>query len=382
MSLGLLVAIPETIPIIFGAEPRNNVGFLWLNPLNVYFHIFGNPINGGQISNTVITVGVVLAILAAFRWTGVGLQMRAVVESRRLAQLEGVNSARVAAGAWAMSSVLAGLSGVLLLPQLHPVDPTDPLSFTTLLIAGITAAALASLSSISIAFIAGAGIGILQNVLTLILPTSSSIASSLRQDALPFILLGGVLLFNRSLRTVDQSTDPLSAVDPPPPPPAAQIRDRRLDIPTKWGWRILVVAFLASCLTWVPDNWVFPFGVGVVLLDHLLVHHVDHGDERPALFVPVERSLGSAVSRRGQLANHFNLPILLGSGGRCAPRGRLRRSNRVDRRPDLGPRAVPVHARVRVVLRSVAFHVLVDGQRSVRHPRTPSEDRHDQFPPG
>src|SRR3984957_7950456 len=77
VSLGLLVAIPETIPIIFGSEPRNSVGFLWLNPATVYTHVFGNPINGGQISNTVITVAVVLAILAAFRWTGIGLQMRA-----------------------------------------------------------------------------------------------------------------------------------------------------------------------------------------------------------------------------------------------------------------------------------------------------------------
>lgn len=311
-SLGLLVAIPETIPIIFGSEPRNNVGFLWLNPNNVYVHIFGNPINGGQITNTVITVGVVLAILAGFRWTGIGLQMRAVVESRRLAQLEGVNSARVAAGAWAMSSVLAGLSGVLLLPQLHPVDPTDTLSFTTLLVAGITAAALASLSSISIAFLAGVGIGVLQNVLTLILPTSSSIASSLRQDALPFILLGGVLLFNRSLRTVDKSTDPLSAVDPPPPPPAAQIRDRRLEIPTKWGWRILVVAFLVSCMTWVPDNWVFPLGVGIVYsIIFLSITLMTGMSGQLSLCQATFAGIGGFAA--GQLAIHFNLPVLLGA---------------------------------------------------------------------
>jgi len=311
-SLGLLVAIPATIPIIFGDSQRQNIGFLWLNPMTVYFHVAGNPINGAQISNTVITVAAVAGIMALFKWSPIGLQMRAVVESRRLAQLEGVNSARVASGAWAMSSALAGLSGVLLLPQEHPIDPTNTLSFTTLLVAGITAAAIASLRSIPIAFIAGVVIGIAQNILTLILPSSSSIAASLRQQALPFVLLGGVLLFNKSLRRVDQSSDPLSSVDPPPPPPAAQIRDRRLEFPTKWGFRILVVGFLVSALTWIPDNWVFAFGVGVVFSIIFLSFTLITGmSGQLSLCQMTFAGVGGFTA--GQLANHFNLPVLMGA---------------------------------------------------------------------
>ena len=124
-SLGLLVAIPQTIPIIFGASPRYNIGFLWLNPQTVYFHAAGIPINGWQITNTVLTVVIVFALMAVFKWTSVGLKMRAVVESRRLSQLEGVNASGVAAGAWALSSVLAGLSGVLLLPHPEPSGPDE-----------------------------------------------------------------------------------------------------------------------------------------------------------------------------------------------------------------------------------------------------------------
>ena len=311
-SLGLLVAIPETIPIIFGSQPRNNVGFLWLNPNSVYFTLAHNPINGGQITNTVFTVAIVLGLVAMFKWTSAGLQMRAVVESRRLSQLEGVNASRVAACAWALSSGLAGLSGVLLLPQQHPVDPTDPLSFTTLLIAAVTAAALAGLSSIPVAAISAVAIGIAQNVLTLILPSTSSIASSLRQQALPFILLGGVLLFNKSLRRIEQSSDPLASVDPPPPPPAAQIRDRRLDFPMKWGFRVLVVAFLVSCLTWVPDPWVFTFGVGVVFsIIFLSVTLITGMAGQVSLCQMTFAGVGGFTA--GQLANHFNLPVLLGA---------------------------------------------------------------------
>jgi branched-chain amino acid transport system permease protein len=311
-SVGLLVAVPELIPIIFGSSPRQQIGFLWLNPQTVYFHIAGNPINGGQISNTVLTVAVVAAIMALFKWSPIGLQMRAVVESRRLAQLEGVNSTRVSAGAWAISSALAGLSGVLLLPSEHPIDPTNPLSFTTLLVAGITAAAIASLSSIPVAFIAGVVIGIAQNVLSLILPTSSSIASSLRQEGLPFALLAGVLLFNKALRRIDQNSDPMAGVDPPPPPPAAQIRDRRLELPTKWGWRILVVVFLVSCLTWIPDNWVFPLGLGItysiIFLSMTLITGMSG-----QLSLCQASFAGFGAFSAGQLALHMNLPILLGA---------------------------------------------------------------------
>jgi branched-chain amino acid transport system permease protein len=312
-SLGLLVAIPQTIPIIFGASPRYNIGYFWLNPQTVYFHAAGIPINGWQITNTVVTVVVVGALMAVFKWTSVGLKMRAVVESRRLSQLEGVNASGVAAGAWALSSVLAGLSGVLLLPVQNPLDPTNTLSFTTLLVAGITAAAIASLRSIPVAFAAGLAIGIAQQILTLALPSSSNLAASFRQDALPFILLAGVLLFNKSLRRIEESSDPLASIDPPPPPPASQIRDRRLELPTKWGWRALLVAFVISTLTWMPPNWVFGvFGVGIAFsIIFLSMTLITGMSGQVSLCQMAFAGIGGFAA--GQLAIHMNLPILVGA---------------------------------------------------------------------
>lgn len=311
-SLGLLVAIPQMMPIIFGSSPRENIGYFGLNPLTVYFTIVGNPINGGQITNTVATVAIVLGLIAMFKWTSLGLRMRAVVESRRLSQLEGVNASRVAAGSWAMSSAIAGLSGVLLLPQQHPIDPTNPLSFTTLLVAGITAAAFAGLSSIPIAFVAGVAIGVIQNILTLALPSSSSVAASLRQQALPFVLLGGVLLFNKSLRRIEQNADPLASVDPPPPPPAYQIRDRRLDFPMKWGFRVLVVAFLISCLTWLSITWVFVLATSIVFsIIFLSITLITGMSGQVSLCQMTFAGIGGFCA--GQLAAHMNFPILLGA---------------------------------------------------------------------
>ncbi|HUC38383.1 MAG TPA: ABC transporter permease [Acidimicrobiales bacterium] len=317
-SLGLLIAIPQLIPILFGSQTRYHIAFLWLNPQIVYFHLSSSPVNGQDISTTVITVGVVLGLIAMFRWSSLGLQMRAVVESRRLSQLHGVNAAGVAAGAWAFSSAIAGLSGVLLLPAQNTLDPTAPLQFTTLLVAGMTAAALASVRSIPIAAIGGVGVGVIESVLRDFLPPGSVLGTGLL-PSLPFALLVVVLLANRNLRTIEESADPLSSVDPPPPAPSVTLRDRRLDLPTRWGFRILVVAFLVSSLTWVPDNWVFPFQQGLIFsVIFLSVTLITGMSGQLSLCQATFAGIGAFTA--GQLAMHFGFPMILGAlvGGALA----------------------------------------------------------------
>ena len=133
--------------------------------------------------------------------------MRAVVESRRLSQLEGVNASGVAAGA--LGAFECPRRPVRGSAPAHP-EPTGPDQHPQLhdpSRGGHHCGRGSSLSNISIAFVAGLAIGILQNILTLALPSSSSLASSFRQQALPFILLAGVLLFNKSLRRIEQSSD-------------------------------------------------------------------------------------------------------------------------------------------------------------------------------
>lgn len=317
-SVGLLIAIPQLIPIIFGSETRNQVGYLWLNPQTVYFHVAGTSINGSDIATMVFTVVVVAALMALFRWTGVGLSMRAVVESRRLSQLQGVNAGWVAAGAWMLSSMLAGLAGVLLLPELQTLDPTRPLEFTTLLVAGITAAAVASLRSLPIALAAGVLLAVVEGMLQYFIPSTSPLGSGIQQ-AFPFVLLVGVLLFNRDLRTLDQNNDPLAAVDPPPAPPSLSIRDRRLDVPMKWAWRILLVGFVISCLTWIPDYWLLPFGQGLTFsIIFLSITLITGMSGQLSLCQASFAGLGAAIA--GQLAMDHGFPILLGAlvGGAVA----------------------------------------------------------------
>ena len=310
-SVALLVAIPQTLPILFGSAPRYNPPNLWLNPDHVYFHLLTTPINGGEISTTVITVAVVVAVVAMFRWTGIGLEMRAVVESRRMSQLEGINAPRVAAGAWALSSALAGLAGVLLLPLTAELIPTQPLTFTALLVAGLTAAAVASMRSLPIALASAVGLGIVENLLRAYLPSSGVLAQTV-VPAFPFVVLVGALLLNPGLRRLELSADPLASCDPPPAPPAVSIRDHRLDQPTRVAFWVLVAAFLVSSATWVPGLWVTSFDEGLaVSIIFLSITLITGMSGQLSLCQATFAGVGAFTA--GQLAAHMGLSVLLGA---------------------------------------------------------------------
>jgi ABC-type branched-subunit amino acid transport system permease subunit len=126
------------------------------------------------------------------------------------------------------------------------------------------------------------------------------------------VVLVVALLANPKLRDLDKSTDPLASVDPPLPPPAIQIRDRRLDLPTKWGWRLLLAGFIVSALTWLPDYWVFPFSQGMALsIIFLSITLITGMAGQLSLCQVTFAGVGGFTA--GQLAAHFGFPILLGA---------------------------------------------------------------------
>ncbi len=309
-SVGLLLAIPQLLPILFGNSPRLNPPNLWLNPSTIEFHLFSTPVNGGEVSTTVITLLVVAALVALLRLTPAGLEMRAVVESRRLAQLQGVDANRVAASAWALSSLVAGLAGVLMLPLSAELVPADPLQFTSLLVAGITAAALAGMRSVTGALGAAVGLGVAESLLRGYLPPGTLAQAVL--PAFPFVVLAATLVGSKALRSVERRADPMAGVDPPLPPPAVSVRDHRLEAPMRWGFRALVVAFVASGLTWVPGYWVTPLAEGLVLSTLFLsITLITGGSGQLSLCQATFAGIGAFAA--GQFAAHLGLSVLVGA---------------------------------------------------------------------
>lgn len=115
--------------------------------------------------DTIVDLGAVAIVAIVFTLvlrTSAGRTVRAVVEGRELAELAGVNTARVSAIGWVIGSFLAGLSGVLLAPTLS----LDPYSLTLVVLETMAVAIIAGLSRPVVAVAAALVIGIGQSELT------------------------------------------------------------------------------------------------------------------------------------------------------------------------------------------------------------------------
>lgn len=186
--LGLLVAVPSLVQLALGDGSRRNPPPLWpVGRTDEWLWPRGSRfvLDAGQAATVVAAAVVVVGLTVLLRWTALGLRMRAVVESPHLTRLSGVDADRVSMAAWALSSTIAGLTGVLLAPLFAALVPLD---FFTLLVAALAACVVGRLASVPLAFAGGLGLGVLQAVLAGLLPTDNVLATGLR-PALPFAVL-------------------------------------------------------------------------------------------------------------------------------------------------------------------------------------------------
>jgi branched-subunit amino acid ABC-type transport system permease component len=347
-ALGLLIALPQVALIVAGSAPDIAPPSLFFDAQRVYLHVASVPISGLELSVTVATVAVVIALVAVFRFTPIGLEMRAVVESPRMTELAGVNAGLVSAFAWVLSSCLAGLAGVLLAPLYAQLDSQN---YTVLLVWGIAAAVVARFASLPVALLGGIGLGIGQQVLAGYLP-AGILATGLR-PSLPFFVLLAFLPFARQ-RQVD---DPLAGCDPPPTAlvgeatgyrsanllapsggdgaghavagwhRALQARaDRGAGVPSAGAHGVvdrlasrptLVVAWavgglaVLSALTWVPNVWLVTMTQGIAFAVIFVSLTLLTGmSGQISLCQASFAGLGGFVA--GQLADHFGTSVLVG----------------------------------------------------------------------
>ncbi|WP_371658971.1 ATP-binding cassette domain-containing protein [Streptomyces sp. NBC_00280] len=106
------------------------------------------------------------AVGAVTRWTRFGRELRAVVDDRRLAVLNGIDADRVAAAGWAFGSFTAGLTGVLLAPYVR----LDPYGMPLLVMEVVAVAVAARMRSLPVAVLVALGVGVAQSQLTRVHP--------------------------------------------------------------------------------------------------------------------------------------------------------------------------------------------------------------------
>lgn len=250
-SLGLLVAVPQFVQIQMGAGSTFGVVGIWWDD-NALYRFGDYVLDGKEMAIVASTVLAVIVLGLLFRFAPIGLRMRAVVESPRMTELAGVDADRVSAFSWMLSSLFAGLAGVLLAPLYASLAPAN---FNTLLVAAIAAAAFARLTSIPLALLGGILLGVAQSLAAGYLPPDSVLARQIR-PSLPFVVLFLLLLFWPGLRSATQSRDPLSGVDPPPMASAAASRGRFLTLATRAFGVVVFGVVLTLAMTTFNAKWV------------------------------------------------------------------------------------------------------------------------------
>jgi branched-chain amino acid transport system permease protein len=148
-----------------------------------------------------VTIGVAIAVAIGLRLllyrSRTGVAMRAVVDDRSLAQLNGARTALVARASWAIGTSLAALGGILIVSSSGLSAP----ALSLLIVNAYAAAVFGRLRSIPLTFLGAVVLGCLEGYLTGYLPQNQYLPG-LRLAA-PVILLFVVLLVmpNPSLRS-------------------------------------------------------------------------------------------------------------------------------------------------------------------------------------
>jgi branched-subunit amino acid ABC-type transport system permease component len=252
VSIGLLVALPEIVNLALhlGDSPLYNAEGI-VGHGDTLYHLGSYGFDRNELATIVVTLLAVVGLTLMFKYTEIGLQMRAVVESPRMTELAGINGERVSSLGWILSSVFAGLAGLLLSPLYSQLSSQN---FFLLIVAAIAAAAFAGLSSLPLALIGGLALGIGAQILTRELPTNSILAQGLR-PSLPFVVLFFVLILKPSVRRQKDLGDPLSGVDPPKPSATVDTRSPALTRATYLFSAVCVFAALSYFLFRADDYY-------------------------------------------------------------------------------------------------------------------------------
>ena len=191
VTLALLLAFQGAALAIWGIELRT-VPSLWGSR---DFSILGLNVTWDQATTIVMALGVAFGFRALFRYTRLGVAMRAVVDNRELCAVKGLNPNVVTAASWAMGASLAGLAAILIAPGLN----LEVNTLSLLVVSAYAAAVVGRLENLPATFAGALALGVSQSMVVAYLPAGNEFVRNLR-PAIPFLLLFGALLARREIR--------------------------------------------------------------------------------------------------------------------------------------------------------------------------------------
>jgi ABC-type branched-subunit amino acid transport system ATPase component/branched-subunit amino acid ABC-type transport system permease component len=155
---------------------------------NKTFRLGGVNISYAQLVIVVVAVVAVVALYILFRFSRIGIAMRAVVDDAELVGLHGTTPRLVRSIAWVVGTTFAALSGVLVSPTVG----VEAILLTYLVAQAFGAAAIGTFSRIPLTYLGGLLLGVGSAVSTKYVLNTEWLAGL--PSGLPFIVLFVVLL--------------------------------------------------------------------------------------------------------------------------------------------------------------------------------------------
>jgi branched-chain amino acid transport system permease protein len=156
VTLGLFIAIQALISVLFGVNQRAFVPPF--SSIGYRIGDFGLALSPNTVFTLLAVLLVMVGLTSLFRFTRVGLAMRASAFGQEVARLLGVKVGRMLTLGWALAAVVGSLAGILIAAETSFVAPTF---MDSLIVFGFVAAVLGGLDSPIGAVVGGLLLGLL-----------------------------------------------------------------------------------------------------------------------------------------------------------------------------------------------------------------------------
>ncbi|WP_063009505.1 branched-chain amino acid ABC transporter permease/ATP-binding protein [Nocardia nova] len=186
-SIGVMLFVQALLAVRVGTTPVSVKAILPSGVLSI-----GDariPADRLWFAGVISALAVVLTL--SFRWTRFGLATRAAAETEKGALVTGLSPERIAYGNWALSTMVAGLSGILI----APIVPLIPVSYTLFIVPALAAALVGNFTALGLTVVAGLCIGMLQSETTHLQSTIDWFPKSGMAELVPLVLILIFLVF-------------------------------------------------------------------------------------------------------------------------------------------------------------------------------------------
>ena len=206
VTVGLMFAFIGVANMIWNQNDAHSLPFLFDGR---GFHIGDVILTWHRFITLVLAILLAIGLRVLLFGTRIGIAMRAVVDNRDLAALEGARSARLSSFAWAIGCSLAALAGILYAPETGDMKTSGPLTFV--IITAFAAAVVGRLRSLPMTYVGALILALVTSYVSQFLTFTGAWTNV--EIALPTIMLFIVLLLLPRARLEFSRINPVKRVE-------------------------------------------------------------------------------------------------------------------------------------------------------------------------